>query len=129
MNLDKENNKLPESDFTDVSNLTKYWGNTTGKISKTWLKETVLAQYEDVDLFEPIDEVKVLLVRARKGEFDDSKAIIHLSGLSKNMKPGMRPVQARKEVDLSLLSEMVLLSDPLVGKSTLLQHGSTRCAK
>ena len=71
MNLDKENNKMPESDFTDVPNLTNIGANTTGKISKiAWLKETVLAQYgSDADLIlNSIDEVEGIILRreARK---------------------------------------------------------------
>ena len=64
MNLHKEKNKLSESDFTEVPNLTNIGANTTGKISKlAWLKETVLAQYgSDADLIlNSIDEVEGII--------------------------------------------------------------------
>ena len=54
------------------------------------LKETVVAQYGDDArlILDSIDEVEAILLRRQaraKGEFDDAKAIIHLSGLSKSM--------------------------------------------
>ena len=69
------------------------------------LKETVVAQYGDDArlILDSIDEVEAILLRqARaKGEFDDAKAIIHLSGLSKKYESAeMTPVDALKEVDL-----------------------------
>ena len=63
-------------------------------------------------LLDSIDEVEAILLRGQaraKGEFDDAKAIIHLSGLSKKYESaGMTPVDALKEVDLSVVQgEMV----------------------
>ena len=93
------------------------------------LKETVIAQYGDDArlILDSIDEVEAILLRRQaraKGEFDDTKAIIHLSGLSKKYESaGMTPVDALKEVDLSIVQgEMVVVIGPSgSGKSTLLQ--------
>ena len=82
------------------------------------LKETVVAQYGDDArlILDSIDEVEAILLRRQaraKGEFD-AKAIIHLSGLSKKYESaGMTPVDALKEVDLSVIQgEMVAVIGP-----------------
>ena len=104
MNLHKENNKLSESDFTEVPNLTNIGANTTGKISKlAWLKETVLAQYgSDADLIlNSIDEVQSTFILRRearkKGSLMIPRQLFTCLVYQRNMKlQPMKPVQALK---------------------------------
>ena len=86
------------------------------------LKENVVAQYGDDArlILDSIDEVEAILLRRQaraKGEFDDAKAIIHLSGLSKKYESaGMTTVDALKD-----LSVVPVIGPSGSGKSTLLQ--------
>ena len=57
-------------------------------------------------ILDSIDEVEAILLRRQaraKGEFDDAKPIIHLSGLSKKYESaGMTPVDAQSTSKMQL---------------------------
>ena len=79
------------------------------------MKKRVTDQFgEDARLIlDSIDMSKVTFRReAGEKAIDDSKAIIHLSGLSKKYQPRNESVDALNEVDLSSLKEMVAVIGP-----------------